>query len=127
MPGQPLTSLSVAASPARASLIANSHLRCEALGIDPVRGADECLAGRPELALALQRNERLCSHAAPVMEMLFEQIVDSQSMVLLTDAAGTVLHAIGDSAFLSRAARVTAATRRELVRSRPGHPRSAPH
>jgi transcriptional regulator of acetoin/glycerol metabolism len=41
------------------------------------------------------------------MEMLFEQIVDSQSMVLLTDAAGTVLHAIGDSAFLSRAARVT--------------------
>ncbi|MCO5975924.1 sigma-54-dependent Fis family transcriptional regulator [Ideonella sp. NS12-5] len=102
-----MTPLSVAASPARASLIANSHLRCEALGIDPVRGADEALAGRPELALALQRNERLCSHAAPVMEMLFEQIVDSQSMVLLTDAAGTVLHAIGDSAFLSRAARVT--------------------
>ena len=37
MPGQPpLPSLSVAASPARASLIANSHLRCEALGIDHV-------------------------------------------------------------------------------------------
>ena len=108
MPGQPpLPPLSVTTSPARASLIANSHLRCEALGIDPVRGADGALTGRTELALALQRNERLCSHAAPVMEMLFEQIVDSQSMVLLTDAAGTVLHAIGDNAFLHRAARVT--------------------
>ena len=108
MPGQPpLTALSVAASPARASLIANSHLRCEAMGIDPVRGAEGAPHGRSELSLALQRNERLCSHAAPVMEMLFEQIVDSQSMVLLTDAAGTVLHAIGDNAFLSRAARVT--------------------
>ena len=41
--------------------------------------------------LARERNRRLNEHAAPVMEMLFEQIAGTHSMVVLTDATGTVL------------------------------------
>ncbi|MCA6216682.1 sigma-54-dependent Fis family transcriptional regulator [Ideonella sp. B7] len=107
MPGQPTFATVPAASPgAQASVIANSHQRCEALGLGRATRASDALVSGGELNLALQRNERLCLHAAPVMEMLLEQIVSSKNMVLLTDAAGTVLHAIGDNDFLSRAARV---------------------
>jgi sigma-54 dependent transcriptional regulator, acetoin dehydrogenase operon transcriptional activator AcoR len=56
--------------------------------------------------LARERNRRLNEHAAPVMEMLHEQIVNTHSMVVLTDATGTVLHSIGDDDFLERASKV---------------------
>ena len=65
--------------------------------------------GRSDLSVARDRNLRLYSHAAPVMEMLFEQIVNSESMVVLTDATGTILHSIGDDDFLGRAAKVALA------------------
>jgi transcriptional regulator of acetoin/glycerol metabolism len=52
------------------------------------------------------RNLRLHDHAAPVMEMLYEQIVNTESMVVLTDATGTILHSIGDDDFLARASKV---------------------
>ena len=48
----------------------------------------------------------LHSHAAPVMEMLYGQIVDTESMVVLCDATGTLIHSIGDDDFLARAAKV---------------------
>ena len=52
---------------------------------------------------------RLHDHAAPVMEMLHEQIVNSTSMVVLTDATGIILHSIGDDDFLERASKVALA------------------
>jgi sigma-54 dependent transcriptional regulator, acetoin dehydrogenase operon transcriptional activator AcoR len=41
--------------------------------------------------------------------MLFEQIVDTESMIVLADAQGTVLHSIGDHRFLDRAGKVALA------------------
>ena len=43
------------------------------------------------------------------MEMLFEQIVSTHSMVVLTDPQGTILHAVGDNGFLEKAQRVALA------------------
>jgi transcriptional regulator of acetoin/glycerol metabolism len=96
-------------SPRQVELIAQSHQRCLALGVSPIDRPDHARLGRPDLALARERNRRLSHHAAPVMAMLHQQIVDSDSMVVLTDATGTVLHSIGDDDFLGRAAQVALA------------------
>jgi transcriptional regulator of acetoin/glycerol metabolism len=92
--------------PARAQRIEQSHLRCAALGLSRIEKPDFEPMVRGDLALARERNQRLFTHAAPVMEMLFEQIVNTESMIVLTDAQGTILHSIGDDEFLARAGKV---------------------
>ncbi len=92
--------------PGRAELIEQSHLRCAALGLTRVERPDFEPLMRSDLTVARERNQRLSTHAAPVMEMLFEQIVDTDSMIVLTDAQGTILHSVGDDAFLARADKV---------------------
>jgi len=99
----------VASGETRQNVIAQSHERCAALGLSPIERPDFAPLGRPDLNVARERNLRLYSHAAPVMEMLFEQIVNSDSMVILTDATGTVLHSIGDDEFLAKANKVALA------------------
>ena len=94
---------------AHARRIEQSHLRCAALGLSRVERPDFEPMVRGDLALARERNERLFTHAAPVMEMLFEQIVNTESMIVLTDAQGTILHSVGDDAFLARAGKVALA------------------
>jgi transcriptional regulator of acetoin/glycerol metabolism len=103
--GRPLAS-SLPLDAGHAELIDQSHDRCAALGVSRIERPDLSLLGRPELNLARERNKRLNEHAAPVMEMLHEQIVNTHSMVVLTDATGTVLHSIGDDDFLERASKV---------------------
>ena len=95
--------------PARAERIEQSHLRCAALGLSRVERPDFEPMVRGDLAVARERNQRLFTHAAPVMEMLFEQIVNTESMIVLTDAHGTILHSIGDDEFLARAGKVALA------------------
>lgn len=95
--------------PQHLQLIDQSHQRCLALGVSRIERPDHTPLGRPDLNLARERNRRLFDHAAPVMEMLYEQIVNSQSMVVLTDASGTVLHSLGDDDFLGRARQVALA------------------
>ena len=75
--------------PARTELIKQSHLRCAALGLSRVERPDFEPLMRSDLTVARERNQRLFTHAAPVMEMLFEQIVNSESMIVLTDAQGS--------------------------------------
>ena len=87
-------------------LIDQSHLRCVALGVSRIERPDLTPLGHSDLAVVRERNLRLHDHAAPVMEMLHEQIRASQSMVVLTDATGTILHSIGDDDFLERASKV---------------------
>ena len=96
-------------APARAELIEQSHLRCTALGLTRVERPDFEPMIRGDLTVARERNQRLLTHAAPVMEMLFEQIVNTESMIVLTDAHGTILHSIGDDEFLARAGKVALA------------------
>jgi transcriptional regulator of acetoin/glycerol metabolism len=92
--------------PTHVDTIEQSHERCAALGLSRIERPDHSPLGRSELSLVRERNLRLHNHAAPVMEMLHEQIVDSQSMVVLTDATGTVIHSTGDDDFLARASKV---------------------
>ncbi len=87
-------------------LIEQSHERCQALGLSRIERPDFSPLGRSDLTVARERNLRLHGHAAPVMEMLFEQIVNTSSMVVLTDATGIVIHSVGDDDFLERAAKV---------------------
>ena len=89
--------------------IDESHERCAALGVSRIGRLDFSTIGQPDLTIARERNLRLHQHAAPVMEMLYEQIINTGSMVALTDATGTILHSFGDGDFLGRAAKVALA------------------
>ena len=95
--------------PARTELIEQSHLRCAALGLTRVERPDYEPLMRSDLTVARERNQRLSTHAAPVMELLFEQIAGTDSMIVLTDAQGTILHSVGDDEFLERAGKVALA------------------
>lgn len=53
-----------------------------------------------------ERNSRLLTQAQPEMESLYSHIAGTQSMVILSDADGTILHALGDQDFMSKAQRV---------------------
>jgi transcriptional regulator of acetoin/glycerol metabolism len=92
--------------PSRSDLIEQSHLRCSALGLKRIERPDFEPLIRCDLTIARERNNRLSTHAAPVMELLAEQIVNTESMIVLTDANGTILHTVGDDDFLERAGKV---------------------
>ncbi len=91
--------------------IEQSHERCARYGLAGGEAGDYSQLGRGDMSEARERNRRLHLHAAPVMEMLFEQIVDTQSMVLLTDACGTILHSISDDGLRRAHARKVALRR----------------
>jgi transcriptional regulator of acetoin/glycerol metabolism len=95
--------------PAHVDSIVRSHERCAALGLSRIERPDHAPVLRADLAVARERNLRLYEHAAPVMELLLEQIIATQSMVVLTDARGTVLHSVGHDTFLQRASKVALA------------------
>ncbi|MEN9558905.1 MAG: hypothetical protein RLZZ502_116, partial [Pseudomonadota bacterium] len=59
-----------------------------------------------ELSDARGGSQQLMLFAEPVMHTLYDQIMDSESMVVLTDHRGLVLHSIGDDSFLERADKV---------------------
>ncbi|MBR8461107.1 sigma-54-dependent Fis family transcriptional regulator [Burkholderia dolosa] len=86
--------------------IQKSHQRSETFGLHASARPDYDVLSGPELALKREQNRVLCVHAMPVMETLHEQIVNTQSMIVLTDAEGLILHSIGDDDFLRRAERV---------------------
>ena len=93
-------------APDHVDTIDQSHERCVALGVSRIERPDHNPLGRSDLAVVRDRNLRLHDHAAPVMEMLYEQIVNTESMVVLCDSSGTIIHSIGDDDFLARASKV---------------------
>ena len=94
---------------AHAQAIASSHERCQAFGLAQHAAPDLRRLAPAALTELQQRNARLCAQALPVMDMLYEQLTHAQSMVLLTDASGCILHARGDAGFLERAQQVSLA------------------
>lgn len=60
-----------------------------------------------ELSRLKQKSRELLKHSMPVIENLYEQIMHTSSMVLLADAAGIVLHTVGDPDFIGRARKVS--------------------
>lgn len=99
----------VVATVPRAEFIERSHQRSAGLGLSRNDKLMMEPMVRSDLTLARERSQRLYLHAAPVMHMLFEQIINSGSMIVLTDAAGTILHSVGDDDFLERADKVALA------------------
>jgi len=87
-------------------LIAQSHARSADYGIGCRDEADYSPHGHSSLLAALDENRFLFQHAAPVMESLYAQIVNTHSVVLLTAANGLVLHSLGDPDFLDKASKV---------------------
>ncbi|MDB5885727.1 MAG: domain family protein [Polaromonas sp.] len=88
------------------TLIHESHQRSQSFGIAHADRPDFSVLGQVTLAQTLEENRFLLLHAAPAMETLYEQIVNTHSMVLLTSAQGVVLHSLGDSDFLEKASQV---------------------
>lgn len=87
--------------------LARSWSRSMAAGLAP--------AGRPQpvehpssgmLRQVLASNPQLLAHSRPVMEYLFEQVRHSQSVVVLADRHGMLMHTLGDPHFVSKAERV---------------------
>ncbi|XYJ10340.1 sigma-54-dependent Fis family transcriptional regulator [Telluria sp. B2] len=92
--------------PDLAAMITTSHRRSEQYGLHPDSRPDFSPLCRAELSSLLDGNRLLYNHALPVMETLYQQIVDTHHMVLLTDAQGVIVHALGDADFLEKANRV---------------------
>ena len=86
--------------------IRKSHDRSQTFGLSASMRPDYCVLSAAELALKVGQNRTLCTHALPVMETLYGQIVNTHSMVVLTDAEGLILHSLGDDDFLRRADKV---------------------
>jgi transcriptional regulator of acetoin/glycerol metabolism len=93
----------------RHQAIGHSHQRSLALGVSATAVPEISPAPPVALRESREQHRRLYQQAAPVMEMLFEQIVSTRSMVVLTDPQGTILHAVGDNGFLEKAQRVALA------------------
>ena len=87
-------------------VIARSWTRCLTLGV-PVNSIPDYmpLAGA-EMRLAQDKYHELLVQARPVMEHLHQLIDSTHSVVLLSDASGLILHAVGDADFMSRAEQV---------------------
>lgn len=83
-----------------------SWARCLAHGLDAGHRQEIGVQAREILDVECERNAELLRQAIPVMAMLHAQIANSDSMVILTDASGLILHAEGDPGFLDRASKV---------------------
>ena len=92
--------------PDLAAMISTSHRRSEQYGLHPDSRPDFSPLCRAELSSLLEGNRLLYNHALPVMETLYQQIANTHHMVLLTDAQGVIVHALGDADFLEKANRV---------------------
>ena len=87
-------------------MIEESHRRSASFGLAPESRPDYSPLQKADLVCKVDENRGLYSHALPVMESLYEQIINTHSMVILTDAQGTILHTMGDDDFLEKADRV---------------------
>ena len=87
--------------------VARSWRRSLAAGLLPAgRLLDTPHANGSGLRESLAVNQELLAHSQPVMEALFQQVRDSQSMVILADRHGMLMQTLGDTDFLGKAERV---------------------
>lgn len=85
-------------------LLSDSWFRSQLYGLD--RQADDFPRVRQgELADLLASNAGLQQFAQPAMKGLAEKIADKQSVVVLSDASGLVLHTCGDMQSMQKAQR----------------------
>lgn len=94
------------ARPDMDAMISTSHRRSEEFGLHTSRRPDFSPLSTPDLTTLVEQNRMLYAHAIPAMETLYQQIVNTHNMVLLTDAHGVIVHSLGDADFLEKANRV---------------------
>lgn len=87
-------------------VIEASHRRSLSYGLSPGDRPDFSPLAREDLSLLIERNRLLHTHAVPAMETLYQQIINTHNMVILTDAHGVIVHSLGDDDFLEKASRV---------------------
>ncbi len=87
-------------------IIESSHQRSLSYGLCPGARPDFSPLARNDLSLLIEQNRMLHAHAVPAMETLYQQIVNTHNMVILTDAKGVIVHSLGDDDFLEKASRV---------------------
>jgi transcriptional regulator of acetoin/glycerol metabolism len=88
------------------AIVDTSHRRSQEYGLCPGARPDFSPLSGSALSTLVEQNRMLYSHAIPAMETLYQQIVNTHNMVLLTDAHGIILHSLGDADFLEKANRV---------------------
>jgi transcriptional regulator of acetoin/glycerol metabolism len=88
------------------AMIKESHRRSADYGLIPDTQPDYSPILRSDLSCKMEQNRGLSTYALPVMETLHEQIANTHSIVILTDAQGTILHSMGDDDFVEKADRV---------------------
>lgn len=86
--------------------ITRAHRRSESAGLKERAKIDFAPAPSTIIRELVEKNVRLRNSALPFMETLREQIVSTHSMVILTDATGTIIEALGDDEFLEKAQKV---------------------
>lgn len=86
------------------ALLRDSWFRCEGYGLE--RGTEDFpQVGRGELADTLARHAGLQHYSLPVVNPLAKRLEDTQSVVVLSDAEGVVLHTIGNLSAMQKAQR----------------------
>jgi sigma-54 dependent transcriptional regulator, acetoin dehydrogenase operon transcriptional activator AcoR len=91
--------------------LARSWQRSMAAGLQPLGSSlDAEPSSRTQLRQVLALNHDLLAYSRPVMEFLFEQVKPLQSVVVLADNHGTLMHTLGDPRFMSKSARVALST-----------------
>ena len=90
--------------------LARSWQRSIAAGLTPLGHLPAAeLSSSGELRQVLASNHELLAYSRPVMQYLFEQVQPLQSVVVLADQRGTLMHTLGDAHFMSKSARVALA------------------
>ena len=88
--------------------VLRSWERCRRGGLsDGAVARDDGVVTTPKLREACERNSRLIAHAQGIMEHVYEQIRASDSLVMLSDARGMLIHRVGDPEFVTRAQKVS--------------------
>ena len=86
--------------------LARSWHRSVAAGLAPTARVAPEHASSHHLRHVLATNHALLAHSRPVMEYVFDQVRQSQSVVVLADSAGMLMHTLGDPYFVDKAERV---------------------
>lgn len=86
--------------------LARSWHRSMAAGLAPTARVSPEHASTHHLRHVLASNHALLAHSRPVMEYVFDQVRQSQSVVVLADSAGMLMHTLGDPHFVDKAERV---------------------
>lgn len=91
--------------------LARSWQRSMTAGLLPTGPTIACEpVSSSELRQVLARNDSLLAYSRPVMQYLFEQVQSLESVVVLADDCGMLMHTLGDAQFMSKSARVALAT-----------------